>query len=219
MPRIKLLLQKFLGAVFVGVALPLSAAQPVFASHGVIELAQTGDHSPVLHPDYWGTQMERLEMGEMATVTLVQMRIRHPELKPETPITIHVRLIKDKPGLFVSATGSDAKYTQAYLDLLMEEFVKFHSDASYDAIWAIKPIESLLLAAEKRVKECEERQKQAEEPGKPAALAKAWSLKKALAQECFETLKKKMVELNEIAKAPSDLIIKEHATPAEEVTS
>lgn len=73
------------------------------------------------------TQMEILSSGELRRRALERVRSLHPELK-EIDVEIRVTRTKGTMILNVAAEGEEAKYTRAYLDSLLDEYIAFRKE-------------------------------------------------------------------------------------------
>ncbi|MBL9134200.1 MAG: hypothetical protein JNG86_23500, partial [Verrucomicrobiaceae bacterium] len=74
--------------------------------------------------DFYGTIIETIESGEMQRKARERVSALHPNLK-HTDVEIRVAQTKGSAIFNVLATGEDPKYTQIYLNALLDEFIAF----------------------------------------------------------------------------------------------
>jgi hypothetical protein len=77
-----------------------------------------------LPPDFFGTIIETLESAELNRKSQERVHALHPELKG-SPVDIRVAQSKDSAIINILATGSEPKYTQIFLNALLDEFMIF----------------------------------------------------------------------------------------------
>lgn len=74
--------------------------------------------------DFYGTIIETVESAEMKRRALERVRALEPDLI-EVDVAIRVTQLKDTAIFNILATGSEPKYTRAFLDALLDEFIAF----------------------------------------------------------------------------------------------
>ena len=74
--------------------------------------------------DFYGTIIETVESAEMKRRALDRVRALHPDLR-DSEVEIRVAQTKGSAIFNVFATGSNPKYTQIFLDALLDEFIAF----------------------------------------------------------------------------------------------
>ncbi len=77
--------------------------------------------------DFYGTIIETIESAEMKRRALERVRALHPELK-EYEVEIRVSQTKGSTIFNILATGAEPKYTNIYLDSLLDEFIAFRQN-------------------------------------------------------------------------------------------
>ena len=103
--------------------------------------------------DFYGTQIEILESGELRRRALDRVRTLHPELKV-IEVEIHVTQTKGSSILNVAAVGEEAKFTRVFLDALLDEFIAFRKDMMDRSVTnAMNKVIAEVLAREKSVAE------------------------------------------------------------------
>jgi len=76
---------------------------------------------------FFGTQVALMQSDSVINRVNLQLQSTHPELHPE-PVSIDVTL-SPKTSIFnLRAVGRDPKYTQAYLNATMDEYIKLKKD-------------------------------------------------------------------------------------------
>lgn len=76
--------------------------------------------------DFYGTTIETLEHAEMRRRALNRVKALNPDLK-ETDVEISASRNKDSAIINIRAYGTEPKYTRAFLDALLDEFMAFRS--------------------------------------------------------------------------------------------
>lgn len=74
--------------------------------------------------DFYGTIIETIEATEMLRKARVRVRALFPDLK-DSDVEIRVAQTKGSAIFTILATGSDPKYTQIFLNALLDEFIAF----------------------------------------------------------------------------------------------
>lgn len=103
--------------------------------------------------DYYGTQIEILESAELRRRVLDRIRSLHSELE-EIAVDVRVTQNKGSSILRVIGIGGEAKYTKAYVDALLDEFMAYKREMlskSFDSA-TLKILEEV-SSREKQVKE------------------------------------------------------------------
>lgn len=102
--------------------------------------------------DFYGTQIEILESGELKKRALERVRGLHPELK-EVPVDIKVTQTKGSSILKIAAVGDEQKYTRVYLDALLDDYMAFRQEMIEKSVGtAINKVIEEVLSREKDVK-------------------------------------------------------------------
>jgi hypothetical protein len=103
--------------------------------------------------DFYGTQIEILEGGDLKRRALERVRGLHPELK-EVEVDIRVTQTRGSGILKVAAIGEEQKYTRVYLDALLDEYMAFRQEMVEKSVGtAMNKVIEEVLAREKRVKQ------------------------------------------------------------------
>lgn len=119
--------------------------------------------------DFYGTQVEILNSGELRRRALERMRGEHPELK-EIDVDIKVTQTKGSAILNVTSRGEEPKFTRLFLDSLLCEYVAFHRELAEKALSpALNRVIEEVLQREKQVKELSLNYHQAKKAGASAA--------------------------------------------------
>ena len=74
--------------------------------------------------DFYGTIIETIESAEMIRKARERVHSLHPDLK-DSEVEIVVRQTKGSAIFNIRATGSEPKYTQIFLNALLDEFIAF----------------------------------------------------------------------------------------------
>jgi len=74
--------------------------------------------------DFYGTIIETIESAEMKRRAYERVRALNPELK-ESEVQIRVVQTKSSGIINILATGSEPKYTQIFLNALLDEFLAY----------------------------------------------------------------------------------------------
>jgi capsular polysaccharide biosynthesis protein len=74
--------------------------------------------------DFYGTIIETLESAEMIRKARERVHALHPDLK-DSDVDIRVAQTKGSAIINILATGSEPKYTQIFLNALLDEFMAF----------------------------------------------------------------------------------------------
>ncbi len=110
-----------------GAAWYVSQMPPAFLSvgrmmvSGQIRLTEGAVYSEEL-VNFYGTQVELMQSGEVRKRALARVAALHPELKPE-PVKLEVGQLPRASIFMMRTVGESPLYTQAFLDACMEEYV------------------------------------------------------------------------------------------------
>jgi succinoglycan biosynthesis transport protein ExoP len=74
--------------------------------------------------DFYGTIIETIESAEMVRKARERVHALHPDLK-DSDVEIRVAQTKGSAIFNILATGSEPKYTQIFLNALLDEFISF----------------------------------------------------------------------------------------------
>lgn len=77
--------------------------------------------------DFFGTQMELMQSGEVRRRALERLEATHPDVEP-VPVDLEVTQTRDSTVINLQAVGSEPEYTQIYLDSLLDEFLHFRRE-------------------------------------------------------------------------------------------
>ncbi len=103
--------------------------------------------------DFYGTQMEILESGELRRRALERVRSLHPELN-DIDVEIRVTQTKGSSILNVKAEGAEAKYTRVYLEGILDEYIAFGKEMVQNSLTTeMNKVIEEVLSREKTVKE------------------------------------------------------------------
>jgi beta-lactamase regulating signal transducer with metallopeptidase domain len=127
-----MVLLAFLGlalAVLVATTFEFAPKKPVFRSIAKLvaggPMVATGETQwKEMFQDFYGTIIETIESAEMQRKASERVHALHPELK-DHDVDIRVAQTKGSAIFNVLATGDDPKYTQIYLNALLDEFIAF----------------------------------------------------------------------------------------------
>ncbi len=109
--------------------------------------------SNMMQAEFYGTQIEILEGGELRRRALERVRSLHPELK-EIDVEVRVTQTKGSSILNVAAVGEEAKYTRVYLDSLLDEYIAFRKEMIDKSVGtAMNKVIEEVLTREKQTKE------------------------------------------------------------------
>jgi len=118
-----------LSVTLCGSAYYVSQIPPSFASSGrmmvagQIRLAEGGTASyNEEFVNFFGTQLELMQSGEVRKRAEARALALHPELKPE-PINLIVGQLPRTSIFIIRTTGTNPAYAQAYLDACMDEYI------------------------------------------------------------------------------------------------
>lgn len=114
--------------------------------NGVVEAGVTST-------DFYGTIIETVESAEMKRRALNRMKTLYPELK-EASVDIRVSQTKGSTIFNVVATGPSLRYTQNFLDSLLDVFVESRKDMKKQQFEQI--ISTFLTSAARQKKEYED---------------------------------------------------------------
>lgn len=103
--------------------------------------------------DFYGTQIEIIESGELRRRALERVRGEHPELN-EKEVEIRVTQTKGSSILNVAGVGEEPKFTRIFLDSLLVEFIAFRREMIDKSVGtAMNKVIEEVLSREKAVKE------------------------------------------------------------------
>jgi hypothetical protein len=108
-------------------ALRITGKPQVFRSLAKVVVASRAD-APTGEPDqkfdFYGTIIETLESAELNREAAERVHALHPELKASG---VEIRVVQTKGAAIfnVLATGSEPRYTQIFLNALLDEFMAF----------------------------------------------------------------------------------------------
>jgi hypothetical protein len=127
-----MVLLAFLGlalAVLVATTFEFAPKKPVFRSLAKLvaggRMVASGETQwKEMFQDFYGTIIETIESAEMQRKARERVHALHPELK-DHDVDIRVAQTKGSAIFNVLATGDDPKYTQIYLNALLDEFIAF----------------------------------------------------------------------------------------------
>ena len=109
-------------------------------------------NTEIARSDFYGTQIEILESGELKRRALERVRGLHPELK-EVPVDIRVTQTKGSSILKIAALGDEQKYTRVYLDALLDDYMAFRQEMVEKQVGnAMNKVIEEVLSREKDVK-------------------------------------------------------------------
>ncbi len=83
--------------------------------------------------DFYGTIIETLESADLKRRALDRVRALNPELK-DSDVSIRAMQAKDSTIFNILATGTDPRYTQIFLDALLDEFIAFRQTLREQAL-------------------------------------------------------------------------------------
>ncbi len=175
---------------------------PHYVSIGKI-LAQprmTKEPLPVLDNlgqlDFYGTQLMIIESGELRHRALDRMRGLHPELK-ESDVEVHGERLNGSAIFATIATGEDPKYTHAFLDALLDEFISFQKEMREKADGdAIPRTLDDVLAHQKAYKEARTKWFDAKDRNAPAEELIALQTARDQAKTLYDDLKKSFEKMD-----------------------
>jgi polysaccharide biosynthesis transport protein len=103
--------------------------------------------------EFYGTQVEILESGELKRRALDRVRSLHPEIK-EIDVEVKVTQTRGSSILTIAAVGEEAKYTRIYLDALLDEYMAFRKEMIEKSLGTtINKVIEEVLSREKLVKD------------------------------------------------------------------
>jgi succinoglycan biosynthesis transport protein ExoP len=120
------------------------------------KLTTTGNgvvENTMMSSDFYGTIIETVESAEMKRRALNRMKTLYPEMK-DTGVDIRVSQTKGSTIFNVVATGPSPRYTQNFLDALLDVFVESRKDMKKQQFEQI--ISTFLNSAAKQKKEYED---------------------------------------------------------------
>ncbi len=81
--------------------------------------------------EFFGTQMELVQSGEVRRRALERLEAMRSELEP-VPVEIEVTRTRNSSILNLQSVGEEPEYTQAYLDALLDEYMNIRSEMRTD---------------------------------------------------------------------------------------
>jgi len=115
----------------------LSAARMMVS--GKVSIPEGATYSEELG-NFFGTQIELMQSGEVRRRAEERVQSVQPELQP-VPVRLEVGQLKGAAIFVLKATASDAAYTRAFLDAVMEEYIvskkEMRSEKSETTVTAI----------------------------------------------------------------------------------
>ncbi|MCF7786715.1 MAG: hypothetical protein K9N47_11375 [Prosthecobacter sp.] len=85
-----------------------------------------------INDDYYGTIIETLESSQLNSAAMKRVKIQNPEVT-DHDVDVRVAQTKGSAIFNVLATGSEPKYTRAFLDALLDEFMILRTRQAEDA--------------------------------------------------------------------------------------
>ncbi|MBK8040351.1 MAG: hypothetical protein IPK22_24945 [Verrucomicrobiaceae bacterium] len=116
-------------------ALQITSQPQVFRSLAKI-VANASSQPQDVEPDYFGIIIETLESAELSRKAQERVQALHPELK-DSPVEIRVARSKGSAIFNVLASGSEPKYTQIFLNAMVDEYIAFRRQVSEHAKGAV----------------------------------------------------------------------------------
>jgi len=104
--------------------------------------------------DFYGTIIETLESADLKSRTLTRVQALHPELK-DAEVEIKVSQTRGSAIFNVFAIGAEQKYTQIFLESLLDEFVAFRQQIREQGLE--RALNTFTETVVKKSKELEER--------------------------------------------------------------
>ncbi|MFV1995530.1 MAG: GumC family protein, partial [Verrucomicrobiales bacterium] len=77
--------------------------------------------------DFFGTQMELMQSGEVRRRALERIEATHPDLEL-VPVELEVTRTRNSSVVNLQAVGGEPDYTQVYLDSVLDEFINFRRE-------------------------------------------------------------------------------------------
>ena len=103
--------------------------------------------------EFYGTQIEMLESGELRRHALDRVRGLHPEFK-EIEVETRVTQTKGSSILNVAVVGEEPNYTKVYLNSLLDEYIAFRRKIIEDSVGgAVTKVIEEVLGRDKLVKQ------------------------------------------------------------------
>jgi uncharacterized protein involved in exopolysaccharide biosynthesis len=113
-----------------------SKEPPVYVSEarmvvtGKIDLPEGAVYSEEFS-DFYGTQMELIQSGEIQNRAAARVNTAHPEW-PAQPVRLSVVHPSGTSVFLLSAAGTDPRYTRAFLEAIMIEYIEFKREMRVD---------------------------------------------------------------------------------------
>lgn len=93
-------------------------------TRGHLDTNQSASRWQEQNADFYGTIIETLEAAELKRKASDRVRALNPDLS-DSDVSIHVVQAKGSAIFNILATGTDPRYTQIFLDALLDEFIAF----------------------------------------------------------------------------------------------
>ena len=77
--------------------------------------------------DFFGTQIELMQSGEVRRRALERIEATHPDVEP-VPVELDVTRTRESSIFNLQAVGDEPEYTQIYLDSILDEFIGFRRE-------------------------------------------------------------------------------------------
>lgn len=107
--------------------------------------------------DFYGTIIETLESAEMKKRALSRMQGLHPDMK-DSEVDIRVTQTRGSAIFNVFAVGAEQKYTQFFLEAMLDEFVAFRQQIREQGLErALNTFTETVVKKSKELQECGER--------------------------------------------------------------
>ena len=116
-------------------ALQITSQTSVFRSLAKV-VAKASSQAQDEEPDYFGIIVETLESAEMSRRAQERVQGLHPELE-DSPVEIRVARSKGSAIFNIIASGSEPKYTQIFLNAMVDEYIAFRRQVSEHAKGAV----------------------------------------------------------------------------------
>ncbi len=107
----------------------ISTLPPVFLStarmmvSGKISIPEGGAAYSEELSNFFGTQIELMQSGEVRRRAQEQVLSRHPDLEP-VPVQLEVAQLRGAAIFMLRATGTNPQYTQLFLDACLDEYIE-----------------------------------------------------------------------------------------------
>jgi polysaccharide biosynthesis transport protein len=77
--------------------------------------------------NFYGTQIELMQCGKVQERARAQLMAKRPDLQP-SPVSVNASVVAKASIFVLSAVGTDAEYTQLYLNACMDEYSKLKKE-------------------------------------------------------------------------------------------